>query len=70
MALVAAALIWRLASAVAWPRIVPANRFAPLSHMLMNGFFFNQGFGMSGSSREQCDQNDDRDGYAEKQQQK
>ncbi|MES2950891.1 MAG: hypothetical protein V4858_20340 [Pseudomonadota bacterium] len=33
----------RLACATAWPRKDPATRFAALSHMLMNGFFFNQG---------------------------
>ncbi len=38
-----AALTSRLAWAVAWPRKVPATRFAVLSHMLMKGFFFNQG---------------------------
>lgn len=37
----------RLASAVAWPRKLPATRFAVLSHMLMKGFFFNQGLAIS-----------------------
>ena len=46
MVLVAFAIavaVCRLACAVAWPRIEPAAEFAPLSHMLMNGFFFSQG---------------------------
>lgn len=43
VALVAAALAWRLTCAVAWLRIAPASRLAPLSHMLMKGFFFSQG---------------------------
>ena len=41
------AFICRLASAVAWPRKPPATRFAVLSHMLMKGFFFNQGLAIS-----------------------
>lgn len=36
-------LIWRFASAATWERTDPAILFAPLSHMLMKGFFFNQG---------------------------
>src|SRR5205085_11607601 len=44
VALVIAAVDWRLASAVILPRAVLATRLAPLSHMLMNGFFFNHGF--------------------------
>lgn len=47
VALVTAALVWRLTCAVARARIVPTIRFAPLSHMLINGFFFSQGFDMS-----------------------
>lgn len=43
VAWVTAALIWRLACAVACPRSVPAIRLASLSHMLMNGFFFKSG---------------------------
>ena len=42
-AALADALNCRLASAAAWPRTDPATRFAALSHMLMNGFFFSQG---------------------------
>jgi hypothetical protein len=33
-----------LACAVACPRAHPATAFAPLSHMLTNGFFFIHGF--------------------------
>jgi len=40
----AAFLISRFAAAVAWPRALPIAELAPLSHMLMNGFFFVQGF--------------------------
>ena len=29
------------------PRALLATEFAPLSHMLMNGFFFNQGLDIS-----------------------
>ena len=36
--------VCRCASAVAALRAAPSMVFAPLSHMLMNGFFFNQGF--------------------------
>ena len=43
VALVIAAAAFRLACAVACPRIEPATEFAPLNHMLMNGFFFSQG---------------------------
>src|SRR4051794_8999097 len=43
VALVTAAADWRLAAAVILPRAVLATRSAPLSHMLMNGFFFNHG---------------------------
>lgn len=38
-----AVLTCRLACAVVRPRIEPAMLFAPLSHMLRNGFFFNHG---------------------------
>src|SRR6476620_2536023 len=44
VALVIAVVDWRLASAAILPRAELATEFAPLSHMLMNGFFFNQGF--------------------------
>ena len=46
-AAVTAAFNCRLAWAVAWPRKLPAARFAALSHKLMNGFFFNQGLNMA-----------------------
>ena len=36
----------RLLAATARPRAEPAIEFAPLSHMLMNGFFLVQGFFM------------------------
>jgi hypothetical protein len=42
----------RFAAAVACARADPATAFAPLSHMLKNGFFFNQGFFMIGSLSE------------------
>ena len=44
VALVTALAAMRLACATACPRTDPATEFAELSHMLMNGFFFNQGF--------------------------
>jgi hypothetical protein len=44
VALVIAVVDWRLASAAILPRAELATECAPLSHMLMNGFFFNQGF--------------------------
>lgn len=47
VAWVHATLICRFACAAAWPRTEPAIRLAVLSHMLMNGFFFSQGLGMS-----------------------
>lgn len=47
MASAITAFICRLACAVAWPRKGPATRLAMLSHMLMNGFFFNQGLAIS-----------------------
>jgi hypothetical protein len=81
-ALAIAALIWRVACALAWPRTEAAIRFAALSHMLMNGFFFSQGLDMRGfllprtaamggadSMHEQRNQDDDRDGNAENEQQ-
>jgi hypothetical protein len=37
----------RFAAAVAWPRVRFAAAFAPLSHMLINGFFFIHGFDMT-----------------------
>ncbi|OUM02216.1 hypothetical protein [Variovorax sp. JS1663] len=43
----AAEVAARLASAVIRPRAEPAAALAALSHMLMNGFFFNQGLDMS-----------------------
>jgi hypothetical protein len=77
-----AAFIWRVAWALACPRTEAAIRFAALSHMLMNGFFFNQGLDMrdfllprtaamggAESMHEQRNQDDDRDGNAEKEQQ-
>jgi len=39
-----ALLTSRFAAAVAWPRALPIAELAPLSHMLMNGFFLVQGF--------------------------
>lgn len=47
VAVVTARVACRLACAVAWLRIDPAIAFAPLSHTLMKGFFFNQGLRMS-----------------------
>jgi hypothetical protein len=41
---VTAADAWRFASALVRPRAEWTTAFAPLSHMLMYGFFFNQGF--------------------------
>jgi hypothetical protein len=46
VAFVTAAVVWRFASAAIRTRAVLATEFAPLSHMLMNGFFFNQGLDM------------------------
>jgi hypothetical protein len=43
VAFVIAVADWRLVSAAILPRAELATEFAPLSHMLMNGFFFNQG---------------------------
>lgn len=44
VACVIAVVDWRFASATTLPRAELATEFAPLSHMLMNGFFFSQGF--------------------------
>jgi hypothetical protein len=44
VALEIAAVDWRFASAAILPRAVLATELAPLSHMLMNGFFFSHGF--------------------------
>ena len=44
VALEIAVVDWRLDLAAILPRAELATEFAPLSHMLMNGFFFNQGF--------------------------
>jgi hypothetical protein len=46
VAFVTAAVVWRFASAAIRTRAVLATEFAPLNHMLMNGFFFNQGLDM------------------------
>ena len=43
VAFVIAVAAWRFACPTAWPRSEPAAALAPLSHMLMNGFFFNHG---------------------------
>lgn len=37
---------WRFASVAILPRAELATEFALLSHMLINGFFFNQGLDM------------------------
>jgi hypothetical protein len=42
VAFVIAAVDWRFASAAILPRAELATELAPLSHMLMNGFFFIQ----------------------------
>ena len=47
VAVVIAVAAWRFACPTAWPRMEPAAALAPLSHMLMNGFFFNQGLAIS-----------------------
>jgi hypothetical protein len=44
VALNVAAVDCRFASAAILPRAELAIELAPLSHMLMSGFFFNQGF--------------------------
>ena len=44
VAFVIAVAAWRFACPTAWPRSEPAAALAPLSHMLMNGFFLIQGF--------------------------
>jgi len=46
VAFVTAAVVWRFASAAIRTRAVLATEFAPLKHMLMSGFFFNQGLDM------------------------
>ena len=46
VAFVSAALVWRFASAVIRARAALTTEFAPPNHMLMNGFFFNQGLDM------------------------
>ncbi|MEP7056545.1 MAG: hypothetical protein ABI809_02075 [Caldimonas sp.] len=46
LAFVIAAVDCRFASAATLPRAELATEFAPLSHMLMNGFFFSQGLDM------------------------
>jgi hypothetical protein len=46
VAFVTAVLVWRFASTASRARAVLATEFAPLNHMLMNGFFFNQGLDM------------------------
>jgi hypothetical protein len=45
-ALLAAVVDCRLTSAATRPRALLATEFAPLSHMLMNGFFLSQAFDM------------------------
>ena len=52
VARVIAVLDWRFASAATRPRALLAMVFAPLSHALMNGFFFSQGLAMRCSSRQ------------------
>ena len=52
--LLAAALDCRLASATTFPRALPTTALALLNHMLMNGFFFNQGFDMTALFLEPC----------------
>ena len=47
VALVIAVAVWRFAWLTAWPRIEPAAALNPLSHMLMNGFFFSHGLAIS-----------------------
>lgn len=50
VAFVIAAVDWRFAWAANLPRAVLATVLAPLSHMLMNGFFFIQGLDVDCSS--------------------
>ncbi len=50
VALLIAMVEWRLASAAILLRAEFATEFAPLSHMLMNGFFLSQGFVIADSS--------------------
>ena len=47
LAFVIMLVVCRFASPIARPRSEPAAEFAPLSHMLMKGFFFNHGLVMS-----------------------
>src|SRR6185369_15410309 len=58
VACVIAEVAWRFAAAVACPRSEPAAALAPVSHTLMNGFFFSQGLAMGYSfgdcSRGRC----------------
>jgi hypothetical protein len=46
VAFVTAVLVWRFASTAIRARAVLATEFAPLNHMLINGFFFDQGLDM------------------------
>jgi hypothetical protein len=50
VALVIAAVDCRFASAANVPRALLATELAPLSHMLMNGFFFSHGLDIDYSS--------------------
>ena len=43
VALLTTAVDWRFAADAMRPRALLATEFAPLSHMLMNGFFLSQG---------------------------
>ena len=54
VALATAVLDWRLASAAILPRAELATELTPLSHMLMNGFFFNHGFDIALSLTRPC----------------
>src|SRR5688572_21560371 len=47
VAFIIAVVDWRLTCPAARPRNEPAAALAPLSHMLMNGFFFSQGLAIS-----------------------
>ena len=47
VAIVIALAVWRFAWLTTWPRIEPTAELKPLSHMLMNGFFFNHGLAIS-----------------------
>ena len=50
VALLIAMVDWRFASAAILLRAEFATAFAPLSHMLMNGFFLSQGLDIADSS--------------------